>query len=212
MKNYSLEKDEDTHGKRISRRLVTSILAGFLTVGIFLLLFMAVKWNAPKVREHKVVNLFDLDRVIGPPPLSPAKYRMPEGLEMEPIREVLSYSPENILISSSFSSTDQYYNSYDNELEERVYNEELLDEPAKPLKVSSVYPLNFINQKVRERVIIEFVVNRKGSTQQIRAINPTSKDFALKAMRCVKDWQFKPAEIDGEPVASKLTRVITSDY
>jgi TonB family protein len=54
-------------------------------------------------------------------------------------------------------------------------------------------------------VILSLVVNDEGIPSDITIIRPLGFGLDENAIRCVKNWRFKPAEKAGHPVAMKIT-------
>ena len=48
------------------------------------------------------------------------------------------------------------------------------------------------------------IVNQFGMLNSVRVTSSPDPAFALAAIECVKDWEFKPATLDGKPVAVAL--------
>ena len=82
-----------------------------------------------------------------------------------------------------------------------------------PVPISVVSPqVDFAT--VGETVEVEFTVSTAGKPSNISVLS--SKDYALSdaVVTAVKQWQFKPAQKDGAPVATKVilpVRVVNSD-
>lgn len=52
--------------------------------------------------------------------------------------------------------------------------------------------------------LLEFNVATDGTTRDIRGIRATSYPFVNEAMSAVRDWRFKPAQKNGNPVAVRV--------
>lgn len=67
------------------------------------------------------------------------------------------------------------------------------------------YPDNAKRGKIQERVIIEFVVDKNGDTQEIEVIKGVDENLSLAAKQLVKKFpRWKPAMLDGKPINMKM--------
>jgi len=96
---------------------------------------------------------------------------------------------------------------------EQTYLDNCRKDSNIPVPISVVSPqVDFAT--AGESVEVEFTVNTTGKPSNISVLS--SKDFALSdaVVAAVKQWQFKPAQKDGAPVATKVilpVRVVNSD-
>lgn len=58
--------------------------------------------------------------------------------------------------------------------------------------------------KFQGQVILMLVVNEKGLPENIRITKPLGFGLDEKALSCVEKWRFKPAEKDGQPLATEI--------
>ena len=59
-------------------------------------------------------------------------------------------------------------------------------------------------EKKQGVVILSLVVNDEGLPTDVSIIRPLGYGLDEKALSCVKNWRFKPAEKNGRPVAAKI--------
>lgn len=77
-------------------------------------------------------------------------------------------------------------------------------------RVDPEYPEAARRARVQGAVIIEALIDRDGTVRETRlARNTTHSDAcAESALRAVRSWRYRPAQLDGRPVAVYLTVVI----
>ena len=97
---------------------------------------------------------------------------------------------------------------------EQTYLDNCRKDPGVPIPISVVSPQVDSGTIPGESVEVEFTVNTTGKPSNISVLS--SKDYALSdaVVTAVKQWQFKPAQKDGAPVATKVilpVRVVNSD-
>ena len=82
-------------------------------------------------------------------------------------------------------------------------------EPVVVTRVAPVYPEEARKNRVQGRVILEAVVDEKGTVAKVRSLespDPTLSDAALEA---VKKWTYKPATKKGKAVKVLMTVTVT---
>lgn len=60
-------------------------------------------------------------------------------------------------------------------------------------------------KKQQGNVLVTLVVNREGLAENVRIQRPLGYGLDEKALSYVRTWRFKPAEVDGEPVAMPIS-------
>ena len=96
---------------------------------------------------------------------------------------------------------------------EQTYLDNCRKDSNIPVPISVVSPqVDFAT--AGESVEVEFTVSTAGKPSNISVLS--SKDFALSdaVVNAVKQWQFKPAQKDGAPVATKVilpVRVVNTE-
>jgi protein TonB len=77
-------------------------------------------------------------------------------------------------------------------------------EPKKIVDVRPVYPAIALSVKVQGRVILEAVINERGSVERIRVLRsvPLLDGAAIAA---VQGWRYTPTTLNGAPVSVLMT-------
>lgn len=85
-----------------------------------------------------------------------------------------------------------------------------LDQPLTTLmRLPPVYPLSARNRGIEGWVKIRFVVTEQGSVSDITIISANPREiFNASVMQCVSVWRFKPGEVSGVPVRTKVETTI----
>ena len=96
------------------------------------------------------------------------------------------------LVPAAFATTD-----------EQAYLESCLKAPGMPVPVAVVAPTVGPDQ-TGGLVELEFVVDATGKPTQFTVKYATDDALASTVLRAVKQWKFKPVEVDGVPVAKKV--------
>jgi TonB family protein len=96
------------------------------------------------------------------------------------------------LVPAAFATTD-----------EQAYLESCLKAPGVPVPVAVVSPTVGPDQ-AGGFVELEFVVDETGLPTHFAVKNATDDALASTVLRAVKQWRFKPAEVDGVAVAKKV--------
>jgi protein TonB len=60
--------------------------------------------------------------------------------------------------------------------------------------------------------IIEAVIDENGRVQQARLLKPLHPCAERATLNAVRQWRFKPATLDGKPVAVRYTMTVFIDY
>jgi protein TonB len=79
-------------------------------------------------------------------------------------------------------------------------------EPPVPVRtVSPDYPSELRRDGVSGVVMVSCTIDVKGDVQDAAIEKSTNARFNPSALAAVKKWKFKPAKVDGAPVAKKVT-------
>ncbi|MEM7584367.1 MAG: TonB family protein [Acidobacteriota bacterium] len=62
--------------------------------------------------------------------------------------------------------------------------------------------------RIQGVVILEAIIDAMGNVSQVKALKPLPLGLTESAIETVKQWQFKPATLEGEPVAVYLNLLI----
>jgi protein TonB len=89
-----------------------------------------------------------------------------------------------------------------------VHVAELLVAPKKLLDVRPVYPEIARTARVEGTVILEAVLDRKGRVSQVRVVR-SSMLLDQAAIDAVRQWQYTPSTLHGQPVEVLMTITIT---
>jgi periplasmic protein TonB len=71
------------------------------------------------------------------------------------------------------------------------------------------YPKKQGNARLPGTVVLEVVVGPDGLPRDITVFRSLNADFDKEAIESVKEWQFRPATLDGKPVATKIHVEVT---
>lgn len=89
---------------------------------------------------------------------------------------------------------------------------QLQSEPVTPpqiiTQVAPLYPQEAIDNGLTGTVILKFLVNKHGNTQEIKVVSGP-KLFRLPAINCVKKWKYKPAQQNGKNIEVRITQPVT---
>lgn len=58
--------------------------------------------------------------------------------------------------------------------------------------------------KVDGTLLLSFIVTEDGTTSDIRVVRPLGEGLDEQAVKAVRRWRFNPAELDGEPVPTRI--------
>ena len=87
---------------------------------------------------------------------------------------------------------------------EQAYLETCNKDPGVPVPVSVVSPA--VGPEYNgASVVLEFVVDAEGKTAGFSIKSATDDVLATAVVKAVKQWRFLPAEVDGKPVATKVS-------
>ena len=79
-------------------------------------------------------------------------------------------------------------------------------QPAEAMpSVLPVYPINAVNPGT---VVLNVALDASGKIQDVRVVRAAA-GFTAEAVRAVKQWSFRPARLEGRPVASIVPVVVS---
>jgi TonB family protein len=73
-----------------------------------------------------------------------------------------------------------------------------------PRAISTPQPLLASGSADQNRVAVEAVLDVKGKPQNVRVVASASETLDKNAVNAVREWRFKPATCDGEPVPYQM--------
>jgi periplasmic protein TonB len=78
-------------------------------------------------------------------------------------------------------------------------------EPPVPVRtVAPEYPFELRREGVVGLVLVSCVIDEQGNVTELAIEKTTNVGFNAPALEALKKWKFKPARIDGNPVAKKV--------
>jgi len=81
------------------------------------------------------------------------------------------------------------------------------DTPPKPVNlVSPDYPEDQRRQRENGYVVVAFTVDTEGRVNDVEVQDSTNDAFEAAALSAVRQWRFKPARRDGQPVEVRLSQ------
>jgi protein TonB len=86
---------------------------------------------------------------------------------------------------------------------EQAYLESFRQDPGVPVPVTVVSP-SVESKYIGASVELEFVVDTTGKPSDLSVKSSTDATLAAAVVDAVKQWRFKPAIVDGAPVATKV--------
>jgi TonB family protein len=76
--------------------------------------------------------------------------------------------------------------------------------PIARVQAPPAYPYEMSRAGIGGRVVVQFVITRTGSTDEIAVVRSTDRRFDLTAIQAVRTWRFEPALKQGKPVACRV--------
>lgn len=87
-----------------------------------------------------------------------------------------------------------------------------VDEQPSPIKrIPPRYPQKWRAAKLEGAAKVWFIVDKEGNPIQVQVEEATNWDFAKAALDAIKQWEFTPGKINGEPVNTQITLPLTWD-
>lgn len=85
------------------------------------------------------------------------------------------------------------------------------DRRTLPQLIASVapdYPMDMLRSRTSGKVELSFVVEADGTVGAVQVVSSTRKSFADAAVAAVKKYRFKPATLNGQPIAARVVAPI----
>ena len=77
----------------------------------------------------------------------------------------------------------------------------ITDVPVKLVKAKApVFPVQRLVAKQQGYAIIDFDVSLEGRAENIKNVKNSHKSFYVHAKLALQEWEFEPAQQDGEPI------------
>jgi TonB family protein len=93
---------------------------------------------------------------------------------------------------------------------EDLSSDNLEDQDVRPIRVDAPrYPGRAHRRGIEGFAIVEFVVDTRGRTRNVRVVESSPGDvFEDPAREAVEAWEFEPRIVDGRPVATEIRQTI----
>jgi protein TonB len=72
-------------------------------------------------------------------------------------------------------------------------------------KVQPVYPVEAKEAHITGTVVLQALIGRDGSLQDLRIVQAPAASLAVSALLAVSQWKYKPYLLNGEPVEVNTT-------
>ena len=66
-----------------------------------------------------------------------------------------------------------------------------------------LYPPKAINDNIEGRIIVQFLVDKKGNVHHAKIIKGLREDVNKEAIKAISKCRFTPAKLNGKPIASE---------
>lgn len=76
--------------------------------------------------------------------------------------------------------------------------------PVATKRVTPVHPVELVKKLVNGQALVECVVTETGAVKEVKTLSATEPEFGLAAEAALWEWEFRPAEQEGRPVAVRL--------
>ena len=76
--------------------------------------------------------------------------------------------------------------------------------PVATKRVAPVHPADLFKNMVSGRAVIECLVTETGAVREVKVLSATHPGFGQAAEEAVRQWEFRPGEKAGQPVAVRL--------
>lgn len=86
---------------------------------------------------------------------------------------------------------------------------ELTEAPVVTKPVNPSYPAKMYLNKVPGEAKLAYIISEKGKPEEVQIVSATNQPFGDAAKAALVQWRFKPGRIDGKPVRTMVTQVIT---
>lgn len=78
-----------------------------------------------------------------------------------------------------------------------------------PIEQALSLPPDLAKLKIKAELNVEYVVNKDGAVEFARIVKSTEPRFNVSILAGVRNWKFKPAQKDGEPVNCRVAQALT---
>lgn len=102
-----------------------------------------------------------------------------------------------------------------NSLIEEINNQQIseLNDRIVLLKMTEPrYPRNLYNARVSGHATLQFFVGESGKVVRVYELHSTHEDFALAAAIALRDWEFEPPTVDGQPAEVSLRQMFFFNF
>ncbi len=76
--------------------------------------------------------------------------------------------------------------------------------PVPTKRVMPIHPAELLKKMVNGQAIVECVVTETGAVKEVKTLSATEPEFGLAAEEALWQWEFRPGEQAGRPVAVRL--------
>ncbi|HEY0862781.1 MAG TPA: TonB family protein [Lacunisphaera sp.] len=70
------------------------------------------------------------------------------------------------------------------------------------------YPKIMSDHSLEGEVVVEFIIDTKGSVREPRIVRSTHKEFEAPAIEAVMQWRFTPGQRNGREVATRVSQIV----
>lgn len=77
------------------------------------------------------------------------------------------------------------------------------------VKTRPEYPFDMRRNGIEGHVVVKFIVDVNGRTQDVVAVSASRREFIDAAIKSVQRWHYKPAIKVGAPIATRVQEVVT---
>jgi TonB family protein len=71
-------------------------------------------------------------------------------------------------------------------------------------RVKPIHPPELLKKMVNGQALVECLVTETGAVKEVKTVSASEPEFGLAAEDALWQWEFRPGEQDGRPVASRL--------
>ncbi len=167
-----------------------------------------------KTRHSRLPHRLDISALKPPPPLreppSAQKKREPRRLAKPKLKMNRHLLPLQMALGLDIGLDepcgDFSLNFPSLDVSELIFELSEVDQPPRPIiKILPFYPPGARARGLIGKVEIAFVVNAEGEVRNIEIISSTPGTvFVNSAVRALERWRFKPAVLQGRPVAARV--------
>lgn len=197
----------------------SAILAGTVSLGIYLLLPYLERLSAPPGEELALRTVATAK--LPPPPLPPRIEKTPAEEsprppkpQLEELRRRLTPMQASMNLSMAIGEVGGDFGvdfgisaeAMDKQVKQWVFEIGDLDEPPRPLvRLDPIYPPQARMRKTEGNVVVEFVVASDGTVRDVVVVSSLPGDvFTASAVHAIERWRFVPGNKGGEAVATRV--------